>query len=214
MPYPSGAFEQTHPDRLATMATLFGMKPAPIETCRVLELGCASGGNLVPMAHSLPRGTFLGIDISSREIAEGQPWIQRLGLENLRLEHRDIMDLGLGPDAGTFDYIIAHGVLSWVPRAVQDKIFEVLGQLLSPNGIGYLSYNALPGCHIRKMLRDMMRFHVRDLGEPQRRTAQARALASFLSKSIPANKPLYQQLLEEKSSASPSSATRCCSTTT
>ncbi len=194
VPYPSGAFEQTHPDRLATVATLFGMQPAPIETCRVLELGCASGGNLVPMAHALPGASFLGIDISSREIAEGQPWIERLGLKNLRLEHKDIMDLG--PTDGTFDYIIAHGVLSWVPRAVQDKIFEVMGELLAPNGVGYISYNALPGCHIRKMLRDMMRFHVRDLAEPSRRTGQARALASFLANSIPSNNPLYASLLK------------------
>jgi methyltransferase-like protein/SAM-dependent methyltransferase len=194
VPYPSGAFEQTHPDRLATVATLFGMKPAPIATCRVLELGCASGGNLVPMAHALPGASFLGVDISSREIADGLPWIERLGLRNLRLEQRDILELDAS--LGTFDYIIAHGVLSWVPRVVQDKIFEIFGQLLSPNGVAYVSYNALPGCHIRKMLRDMMRFHVRDLDTPERRTAQGRALAGFLAGAIPDNNPLYRKLLE------------------
>ncbi|MEO7330071.1 MAG: class I SAM-dependent methyltransferase [Minicystis sp.] len=194
VPYPSGAFEQTHPDRLATVATLFGMRPAPLSSCRVLELGCASGGNLVPMAHALPGATFLGVDISSREIADGLPWIERLGLRNLRLEQRDIMDLDAS--TGTFDYIIAHGVLSWVPRPVQDKIFEILGQLLSPNGVGYVSYNALPGGHIRRMLRDMMRFHVRDLHEPERRTAQGRALAGFLAGSIPESNPLYRKLLQ------------------
>ena len=98
VPYPSGAFEQTHPDRLATVATLFGMKPAPIERCRVLELGCASGGNLVPMAHALPGASFLGVDISSREIADGLPWIERLGLRNLRLEQGDILALDASLD--------------------------------------------------------------------------------------------------------------------
>ncbi len=194
VPYPSGAFEQTHPDRLAAVATLFGMKPAPLETCRVLELGCASGGNLVPMAHALPGAHFLGVDISSREIADGLPWIERLGLQNLRLEQRDIMDLDAS--VGTFDYIIAHGVLSWVPRPVQDKIFALLGELLAPNGVGYVSYNALPGGHIRRMLREMMRFHVRDLREPERRVAQGRALAGFLAGSIPDSNPLYRKLLQ------------------
>ncbi|MFO0760012.1 MAG: class I SAM-dependent methyltransferase [Byssovorax sp.] len=197
VPYPSGAFEQTHPDRLATIAALFGMSPAPLETCRVLELGCASGGNLVPMAHALPGATFVGIDISAREIADGMPWIERLGLTNLRLLHKDILDLDAS--FGTFDYILCHGVLSWVPRVVQDKIFSVFGELLSPNGVAYVSYGALPGDHIRRMLREMMQFHVQKLPEPARRTAQARALTAFLARSIPASNPLYAQLLKGES---------------
>ena len=61
IPYESYPFAQSHPDRLATLATLFGMKPQPIDDCRVLELGCASGGNLIPMAACLPGSKFVGI---------------------------------------------------------------------------------------------------------------------------------------------------------
>ena len=53
VPALSASFPQCHPDRLATLATLFGMKPAPPEHCRVLEIGCASGGNLIPLAEAL-----------------------------------------------------------------------------------------------------------------------------------------------------------------
>lgn len=69
VPYESYPFAQTHPDRLATVATLLGLRPAPVEQCRVLELGCAGGGNLIPMALTLPESTFVGIDLSARQIA-------------------------------------------------------------------------------------------------------------------------------------------------
>ena len=59
MPYEGHAYAQTHPSRLAVVATLFGLDPPPVETCRVLELGCASGGNLIPMAEGLPNATYL-----------------------------------------------------------------------------------------------------------------------------------------------------------
>ena len=70
-PYPVYVFPQTHPDRLAAIAALLGLSPPPVERCRVLELGCASGSNLIPMAEALPQADFVGIDLSQRQIAEG-----------------------------------------------------------------------------------------------------------------------------------------------
>jgi hypothetical protein len=46
VPYPDKPVPKSHPDRLAAVATLFGMQPPAIDHCRVLELGCASGRNL------------------------------------------------------------------------------------------------------------------------------------------------------------------------
>src|SRR5262245_62555163 len=85
VPYESFPFAQTHPDRLATVATLFGMQPAPADRCRVLELGCAAGGNLIPMAVALPQSSFLGIDLSGRQVADGQKVVGALGLTNIEL---------------------------------------------------------------------------------------------------------------------------------
>ena len=165
-------FSQTHPDRLASLATLFGMQPAPVERCRVLELACANGGNLIPMAFELPGSEFVGIDMALAGIRTGRDEIAALGLANIRLEHMDIMDAG--PELGMFDYIIAHGLYSWVPDQVRDRLLAVAKANLAPEGVAYVSYNALPGCRIREMFRDMLLFHVRGVSQPEARVEHAR----------------------------------------
>lgn len=164
-------YAQTHPDRLATLATFFGMHPAPVDRCRVLELGCGDGGNLLPMAFEFPDSTFLGFDLAETPIAMGREAIANLGLSNLQLQAADILELGT--DLGQFDYIIAHGVYSWVPDAVRDKLLAIAHHHLAPQGVAYISYNALPGCHIRQMIRDMMLFHLRNVTDPESRIKEA-----------------------------------------
>src|ERR1043165_1317150 len=93
VPYPSYPFAQTHPARLATIATLLGMRPAPVEHCRVLELGCASGGNLIPMADVLPGSVFVGLDASARQISEGVQTIELLGLRNIDLRIQNLLEV-------------------------------------------------------------------------------------------------------------------------
>src|SRR5687768_16127871 len=106
--YPGRAQIATHPDRLATIAALLGVQAAPVQRCRVLELGCGDGTNLLAMASILPESEFLGLDAAARPLASGRQMIDDLGLTNIRLEERDLLEFGEG--AGTFDYIIAHGV--------------------------------------------------------------------------------------------------------
>src|SRR5690606_5981994 len=102
--------------------TLLGLQPPPVERCRVLELGCAGGGNLVPMAYGLPGSSFVGIDLSPRQIAEAQELASALELPNVEFRSMDILDMD--ERLGSFDYILAHGVYSWVPRPVQDKMLD------------------------------------------------------------------------------------------
>jgi methyltransferase-like protein/SAM-dependent methyltransferase len=183
VPYESHPFELTHPDWLATVGALFGMAPPPVETCRVLELGCASGGNLAPMAAALPGATFLGIDLSRRQIEDGRALVAEAGIPNLELRHASILDV----DAswGTFDYVICYGVFSWVPRAVQDKILRVFAENLANDGVAYVNYNAHPGGYMMAMLRDMMLFESRRSRDPAERIRHARALLQLLSRWIP-----------------------------
>ena len=181
-PYTSFPFPQSHPDRLATIGWLFGMEPARVEACRVLEVGCASGGNLLPMAASLPGSQFVGIDFSPVQIERGAADVKALGLTNIELLALDIMDFSEAH--GEFDYIIAHGVYSWVPNAVQERLLEVCARHLRPTGIAYVSYNTLPGWRMRSVVRDAMTYHTRGLAEPAKRVAQARAVLEFLAAAV------------------------------
>ena len=192
MVYFGHPFEQTHPDRLATIASLHGMEPAPVSCCRVLELGCADGGNLIPMAYQWPRSEFIGIDLSEQAIAKAVASAASLELGNIRMIRGDILDIGA--DLGQFDYIIAHGVYSWVPPPVRDKVMAIFRRNLSPAGVAYVSYNAYPGSHLRDIAREMMLFHVRAIGDPQARVDQARRLLEVLAEASN-EKELYGFLL-------------------
>lgn len=177
--YPGHAFSQTHPDSLSTLGQLFGMTPAPVSACRVLELGCGEGANLAPMAYQLPGSAFLGIDLANEPIQRAKKAAATLGLANLEFSCRDVMEIG--EDFGRFDYIITHGLYSWVPPAVREKILEISGTLLTEQGIAYISYNACPGGLFRNVAREILLYHTRDISDPQERIREARAMLSFLA---------------------------------
>jgi SAM-dependent methyltransferase len=178
VPYPSLPARRTHPSHLAAIARLFGMVPPSPGRCRLLELGCASGENLLPLAADFPDSHLVGIDLSVRQIEAGRSVVEQLGLSNIDLRRLDLHDFG--EDQGTFDYILCHGVFSWVPRAVQDRILEIGLRHLAGNGVFFASYNTYPGWHLRGVVRDMMVYHVRGIEDPATRVAQARALPDFL----------------------------------
>lgn len=152
IPYTSKPFPQTHPNRLAGIAGMFGLSPRPLSTARVLEIGCAGGGNIIPMAAAYPQAKFVGIDISPVQVGQARERIARAGLTNIEVRVQSLTDIG--PDDGEFDYIISHGVYSWVPEEVQQALLRVSARNLSPSGIAYVSYNVLPGWRMWQAVRD------------------------------------------------------------
>jgi methyltransferase-like protein/ubiquinone/menaquinone biosynthesis C-methylase UbiE len=200
VPYAGYPFPQTHPDRMVTMATLFGLNPAPVTNCRVLEIGCGEGANLIPMACELPESYFIGIDLAACPIAQGQAMAAAVGLRNIELHQCDLMKVGA--EFGQFDYIIAHGVYSWVPPEVQNGLLALCEKLLAPQGIAYISYNVYPGCHLREMVREMMLFHTRGMQQPCERVNQGLALLDFILRRFPsqaeAQTDLYGALIKEQ----------------
>ena len=196
IPYSDNCFPYTHPDHLATVATLHGLTPPPVENCRVLELGCARGGNLIPMALGLPNGRFVGIDLSRRQIAEGHAIIEKLGLRNIDLQTLSIIDVG--EQTGQFDYIVCHGVYSWVPGPVRDKILAICSTSLAPSGVAYVSYNTYPGWHERGMVRELMAYHVRNTREAPDRVERARGFLEELVRVLPAETSSYARIIRSE----------------
>ena len=202
VPYPGAALSETHPSNLAVIATLFGLQPALPSRCRVLELGCATGGNLLPMAELLPGSDFVGIDLSGVQIGMARSRARQLGLKNVRFEELSILDIGT--DFGEFDYIICYGVYSWVPADVREKILSICADLLTPNGIAAVSYNTYPGWHFRGLARDMFVYHARRLGSTDERIDSSLALLQFAKEATAemgekyAEYRLYSQVLERE----------------
>lgn len=177
--YPGLPYAHTHPDRLAAMAAMRGLAPAHPERCRVLEVGCGDGRNLVPLAYALPGSEFMGIDIASGAIAAARDFATRSSVGNATF---DVQDLAAFPrDADTFDYIVVHGVYSWIPAHLRDALLELIACHLAPQGVAFVSYNTLPGCRLRQMVWDMLKFHTALLADPQAQLTEAKALVRLVA---------------------------------
>lgn len=175
--YPCHAVPAMHPDRLFVQGRLFGLDPAPADRCRYLEVGGGSGTNVIAAALQLPGSEFVGLDLAETAVAEGNALIAELGLTNVRLHHADLTRWQ--PD-GPFDYVCAHGVYSWVPAPARDGLLALAKRALAPNGVGYVSYNTLPGCHLRRAVWDMLKFHTANVPDPADKLSQCDQFLQFL----------------------------------
>ena len=181
VPYPPYSFPATHIARLAAIGHMFSLPTADPSKARVLELGCGSGVNLLAMAQLYPKAELVGIDISAGHIELAEEARSVTGLINARFIHGDVAQLG--EDLGTFDYIIAHGLYSWVPTEVRESILRLCRERLRASGVACISYNCLPGWRIRGALRDMMSMHTRRTGNIRGKIEQSKVLLKFLDAS-------------------------------
>jgi ubiquinone/menaquinone biosynthesis C-methylase UbiE/methyltransferase-like protein len=170
---------------LESTASLFDVPSPEVTSCRVLELGCALGTTLLPQAEEYPESEFVGVDISRKQIE----WARRMarvgGLENVDLKCTDLRTID--QQWGTFDYIICHGVYSWVEEEVRTNIFRICRELLHPDGIAMISYNTLPGWWFHRYLRDLLRFEQRGpQSEPRLSTSgQSGKLLRYMRERMP-----------------------------
>lgn len=198
--YPAFSYPNMHPDRLAVMAALHGVGAAPVMNCRVLEVGCGEGANLIPMAYALPGSEFTGFDLAGVPVARGQERILELGLANIRLFQGDVLEVGSAPERGglsEYDYILVHGLYAWVPPPVQERLLAICAEHLAENGIAFISYNALPGSHMRDMVRDIIDSSGRNDDSRAEKVRTGLELLGLLVGSRPENDP-YRQLLQEQ----------------
>ncbi len=195
VPYQSHPFPMTHPGRLAAISHMFGLEAPRVSKARVLELGCAAGGNLIPMGARFPGMRCLGVDLSGVQIAQGHDRLKRLGIDNVDLRHGSITEVGEAD--GQFDYVICHGVYSWVPAHVRDAILRVASERLTDNGVAIVSYNVMPGWYTKRIVREAMLAHAGGIADPAAKVGQARALMEFLKEKAPPNTPYGNVLRTE-----------------
>jgi len=181
-PYPSAPYPYSHCDHLAIVAKLFGIAARDATQCRVLEVGCADGANLIPMALALGGSRFVGIDLSERQIAAGRAVIARLELPNIELRRQDLTEFSA--EGAAFDYIVAHGVFSWTSREVQTRLLDLIRSCLAPQGVAFVSYNVYPGWQQQKVLREWLLRATSGATSTAARLQQARRLMSVLRNSL------------------------------
>ena len=140
--YSNHPYVQTHPDRLAVIATLHGLHPPSPSRARVLEIGCGAGGNLLALAYASPDVRAVGVDLALPRSRRPSVAAEEVGIENAEFHHADVMDITDGR-LGEFDYVISHGVYAWIPPAARDALLAAIKAHLAPDGVAYVSYNAL-----------------------------------------------------------------------
>lgn len=194
-PYNSVSYPQSAPGQLAAVAHLFGLETADVPRARVLEIGCAAAGNLIPFAAAHPDARVVGIDLSPAQIDHGRLMVGSLGLANVELLAGDIARMDLAA-LGQFDFIIAHGVYSWVPAEVQDALLSAFRTLLAPQGVAYMSYNVYPGWKSKEIARDAMLLASGASATPEGKARDARTMVDFLEEVTEADGVLARVLAE------------------
>ena len=193
IPYRHGAVPESHPARTGAIARLLGAAAAPPDGCRVLELGCGEGMNLLPLAERFPRSHFTGVDFSAAQHATAEAARAAAGLANTRLVCADLREFE--PEAGAFDYVIAHGVYSWVTDEVKDRLLALMALALAPTGVGYVSYSTQPGGGLAGGLRSTLLASLGSAPDPTRATEMLRALAGAFAKQPGPYAALMRELL-------------------
>jgi len=196
LPYQSHTFNYISPEHLESIGTVFGISPAKASTARILELGCGSGLTSIAFASRHSKAKAIGVDLSKVQIEHGQKYIKALKLDNVELKVMSIMDID--KSFGEFDYIICHGVFSWVPEGVQKKILDVINAHLAPNGIAHVSYNALPGWNIAQTFRDMMQYHSDMFVSDKDKLLQAGAFVQFIDGALAESDTPYSKFLRQE----------------
>src|SRR5262245_27493607 len=175
LPYANKANPDATPDRLAAIARLFGLSPRQPDACRLLDIGCARGVHLAGLALTQPEATYVGVDLDERAIREGREMTDALSLRGVSLENRDFR--ALLADERQYDYVVAHGMYSWLPEPVRRELLTVIAGVLDHQGVALVSFNALPGGYARLLVRSLVLPHVVRIDEPPRRVGRAREIA-------------------------------------
>ncbi|MEM0929271.1 MAG: class I SAM-dependent methyltransferase [Pseudomonadota bacterium] len=148
LPYTSSYYVEHAPAHLRLVPLLRGIHgPRIKDGFRLLELGCGSGTSMVTMAAANPLSEFVGIDFAPAQIATGNRLIEKSGLTNVELVEANFLEIQheAGEIFGQFDYVICHGVYTWVSLEIRSALVQILKGIMAPGGVVFMGYNSMPG---------------------------------------------------------------------
>jgi SAM-dependent methyltransferase len=146
---------------------------------RYLELGCGLGRSLTTLAAANPRGEFVGVDVNPVHTQAIEKDVAAGGLGNVRAVTADFG--GLPDDLGTFDFVAAHGVISWVTPKVREQLVAAVTRHLAPGGLFLVSYNAMPGwAHLQPIRAILRQYAQLRQGDSPQRLREALAYLVFI----------------------------------
>ena len=183
--YGNRANPVSHPNQMAVVARLQGIQPPALAGCRVLELGCANGGNLLPLAESMPDSDFLGVDRALRPVDDAGRIGSKLGIENVQFACESFENLDAS--IGQFDYVLCHGVFCWTTPNVQEHILRICRDLLKPNGLAHIHLNVVPGSWLGDFFRAYLQTNQDRSKAPLEQVTDARRDLEFMSKAFVGN---------------------------
>lgn len=195
--YEALPFVETHPDHLGAIRTLFGLAPVPPQRFRLLEIGTATGGNILPMAAAFPQCQFVALDRAEESLSVAKRHAEQADISNIVLHLADVREFEDEP--ASFDYIVCHGVYSWIPNDARLALRRLIRRHLAPAGVAYISFNTLPGWHLRGALRDMLRREVRGIEAQSDRVIKARKFLQFMATNFESSDPARAWLSSELS---------------
>lgn len=152
--YTYGFYPEMAPERIGWLAALKGYQ-LPTQRFRYVDMGCGQGVHLAILAALHPDAEFWGVDFMPVHIGHARQLAERAGLANVHFIEADFLALQQDLEAGKVlpggltlgdvDYVVAHGISTWVAPAVREALFALASALLRPGGFFYNSYNAFPG---------------------------------------------------------------------
>jgi len=194
LPYKSFSIEWTAPERLAIASILHGGPRPNLSEYRVLELGCGDGSNLLPLAYYRRNANFVGVDGARSQISIADSGKEILKLSNISFIHADFLEVDRQLE-GQFDFIIAHGIFSWVPNNVRDALLGLCAYRLRPEGLLYLNYNTYPGWNVRGMIREFLLAQTAGESNLSIRAQLAQEVSAQIFASITVGEQPYSQLM-------------------
>jgi len=191
--YTTNFYREITPAWLATSCLLLGQRPPDVtRPFRYADLGCGHGFTALVIAATCPEAEVWGFDFNPAHVEWATRLAAEAGLANAHFAEASFADLAARPEAAlpSFDFMVSHGVLSWISPENRRLMVEVIRQRLRPGGLAYVSYNVTTGWAGMVPLRVLMRMLA--VANPARTDLAAAGILDFIDRMKAAGALFFQ----------------------